>query len=136
MDKPFVLEAYFDATTEKVWQALTDLQAMKAWYFPQLKSFQPLVGFDMEFDDDGSLYKKQWRVTQMVTGRMWAHNWDYIGYPGSSEVIFEVFKMGDGTRLRLTHTGLTSFPNDPHFSPHRFEEGWQRLIADNLKHFL
>jgi uncharacterized protein YndB with AHSA1/START domain len=136
MDKPFVLEEYYDVPANKVWHALTDLHAMKVWYFPQLKRFQLVVGFEMGFDDDGSPYRKQWRITQVVNGRKWAHTWTYIGYPGSSEVIFELIEEGSRTRLVLTHTGLASFPNEPHFVRRRFEEGWKQIISHKLKNYL
>jgi hypothetical protein len=109
---------------------------MEVWHFPQLKNFKPVVGFDMEFDDDGSPYTKQLRVTQLVTGRKWAHTWTYNGYPGSSEVIFELSYEGNGTRLILTHTSLASFPTDPHFARRRFEDGWRRIVSDKLKQYL
>jgi hypothetical protein len=65
-----------------------------------------------------------------------AHSWVYKGYPGSSEVIFELFEQDDKTRLKVTHTDIESFPRDPHFARHRFEEGWNRILGTNLKHFL
>jgi uncharacterized protein YndB with AHSA1/START domain len=136
MDEPFVLEEYYDAPIEKVWQAITDLHALKVWYFPQLRKFQPVAGFEMEFDDDDDAFKKRWCVTQSVDGRKWAHSWAYEGYSGNSEVIFELFSAGDQTRLKLTHTGLASFPNDPHFARPRFEYGWKRIVSDKLKQYL
>lgn len=136
MDIPFVLEQVYDTATAKVWQALTDLEAMKIWYFPQLQKFEPVVGFNMEFEDDGSLYKKQWQVTQVLSGKKWAHTWSYQGYPGTSEVMFELLEEGCKTRLRLTHYGLASFLGDPHFAKHRFEGGWKWILGNKLKHYL
>jgi uncharacterized protein YndB with AHSA1/START domain len=83
-----------------------------------------------------SLYQKEWRVTKVEDGRTLAHSWVYKGYPGSSEVTFELFKEGDKTRLKLTHTGLASFPTDAHFARHRFEEGWKQILGINLKNHL
>jgi hypothetical protein len=60
----------------------------------------------------------------------------YKGYPGRSEVIFDLTAEGGKTRLRLTHTGLASFPDDPHFARERFESGWQRILGVNLKQHL
>ncbi|WP_394800131.1 SRPBCC family protein [Mucilaginibacter roseus] len=65
-----------------------------------------------------------------------AHTWTYQGYPGNSEVIFELFPEGEKTRLRLTHSGLGSFPDDAHFARHRFEKGWKAIIGYKLKHYL
>jgi len=136
MDTPFLIEQVYDAPIEKMWQALTDKDKIKEWYFPQLKKFKPIVGFKFEFTDDGSNYKKEWRVTQVEEGRKLAHSWSYKDYPGSSEVTFELFEEGNKTRLKLTHTGLASFPRDPHFAQHRFEDGWKQIIGSNLKNYL
>jgi uncharacterized protein YndB with AHSA1/START domain len=136
MDAPFVLEQVYDAPIDQVWRALTDEQAMRAWYFPQLQKFEPVVGFDFTFTDDGSLYQKQWRVTRVVPGRQLAHSWVYQGYPGHSEVTFELIAEDSKTRLRLTHTGLASFPPDPHFARQRFENGWQQILGSNLRRYL
>lgn len=136
MDTPFVLEQTYDAPIEKVWRALTTESQLREWYFPQLRKFGPVVGSEFEFADDGSPYQKQWRVTQVVAGRKLAHSWVYTGYPGSSEVTFELVEEGNKTRLLLTHTGLSSFPHDPHFARPRFENGWQQILGSNLKTFL
>ena len=136
MDTPFVLEQVYSSPIEKVWDALTDENKMRAWYFPQLKKFKPVIGSAFEFVDDGSPYQKEWRVTQVVAGRKLAHSWVYKGYPGRSEVTFELVAEGDKTRLLLTHTGLASFPQDPHFARQRFENGWQQIIGSSLKSYL
>jgi uncharacterized protein YndB with AHSA1/START domain len=136
MDTPFITEQVYDAPIAKVWQALTNEDEMRAWYFPQLKRFEPVVGFEFEFTSDGSEYQKEWRVTQVADGRLLAHSWVYKGYPGTSEVTFELFKEAGKTRLKLTHTGLASFPQDPHFARQRFENGWDNILRNNLKNYL
>lgn len=130
MDQPFILEQTYLASMADVWAALTEARRLRAWYFPQLQRVEP----PFTFADDGAAYQKQWRVTQVVVGRLLAHSWCYKGYPGSSEVIFEL--APEGTATRLTHTGLASFPPDPHFARRRFEADWQHLLGINLKLFL
>jgi len=133
MDTPFVLKQIYDWPIEKIWIALTDKNQLREWYFPQIRKFEPVVGFEFGFTDDGSEFKKDWRVTRVIAGKLLAHSWIYKGYSGSSEVTFELSKEEDNTKLKLTHTGLASFPNDPHFARHRFEEGWERIIRIDLK---
>jgi uncharacterized protein YndB with AHSA1/START domain len=136
MDTPFEIEYTYDAPIGKVWQALTSEGEMREWYFPQLIHFETKPGFEFEFRDDGSPYQKNWTVTKVVDGKLLAHNWSYKDYPGSSEVTFELFDMGEQTRLKLTHTGIGSFPDDMHFARHRFEDGWKNILGHNLKEHL
>ncbi|WP_432712855.1 SRPBCC family protein [Pedobacter sp.] len=136
MVTPFEFEQVYDAPIEKVWQALTDENKMRAWYFPQLIKFKPVVGFEFVFSNDGSTYQKEWRVTKIEEGHLLAHSWIYKGYPGSSEVTFGLFEEGEKTKLKLTHTGLSSFPADPHFARKRFEDGWKQILGSNLKDHL
>ena len=87
---------------------------MKIWYFSQLQKFKPVAGYKFQFDNDHSEHQ-EWVVSKVIEGKTLAHKWAYKGYPGGSEVIFDLFMEGGNTRLRVTQTGLESFPNDPHF---------------------
>ena len=136
MEAPLVSEYVYENPISQVWEALTDEAAMREWYFPQLISFKPEVGFDFVFSNDGSAYQKAWQVTRVEEGRVLSHSWRYLGYPGKSEVRFELFVEGDKTKLVLTHTGLESFPSDRHFARSRFENGWAQILGENLKTYL
>jgi len=136
MGSPLIKEFTYNVPIEKVWVALTDTDKMKEWYFPQLQKFKPIVGYKFQFDDDDSEYRKEWIVTKLVEGKTLAHSWAYKGYSGSSEVTFDLFADGNKTKLRVTQTGLDSFPVHPHFKRERFEWGWDNLLGQNLKHLL
>ena len=47
-----VVEELIDAPVEKVWQAITDKDKMKKWYF-DLEEFKPEVGFEFQFYGEG-----------------------------------------------------------------------------------
>jgi uncharacterized protein YndB with AHSA1/START domain len=136
MDTPFIGEQVYAAPVQTVWQALTDEAQMRVWYFPQLQHFTPVTGFKFMFTNDGSSYQKEWRVTKVIPGRLLAHSWTYKNHSGYSEVTFELFDEGSNTWLKLTHTGIASFPHDPHFARHRFEDGWKQILGTNLKNHL
>ncbi|QCR21333.1 SRPBCC domain-containing protein [Pontibacter sp. SGAir0037] len=103
---------------------------------PQLQKFEPVVGFKFEFDDSGAEYRKESIVTKLVEGKTLAHSWACKGYPGSSEVMFELCSEENKTSLKVIQTGLDSFADHPHFKWERFEWGWDNLLGQNLKQLL
>lgn len=135
MSSPLIMERVYDVPIEILWRALTNKEALKEWYFAQVEDFEPVVSYSFRFTDDGATYQKEWRVTQVVAGRQFAHTWAYKRYPGCSEVKFELFPEGSQTKLKITHTGLEKFPDNPHFARHRFEWGCHH-IGDKLKDYL
>jgi uncharacterized protein YndB with AHSA1/START domain len=134
---PLIIERTFHAPAAKVWRALTDKDEMKRWYF-ELKEFKPEVGFEFRFsvDHEGFTYNHFCKITEVVPGRKLAHTWRYEGHAGDSLVTFELFEEGDQTRLKLTHTGLDSFPAIPAFARKNFIGGWTQLIGTSLKDYL
>ncbi|HEV7424022.1 MAG TPA: SRPBCC domain-containing protein, partial [Candidatus Paceibacterota bacterium] len=47
-NQPFIIEQVYDVPVSKVWDAITDNEQMKKWYF-QMKDFKPVVGFEFSF---------------------------------------------------------------------------------------
>lgn len=139
MKGTFEIERVFDAKRSQVWRALTEKDLMKQWYF-DLAEFRPEVGFVFEFTggkEEGIQYLHRCEITEVVPEQKLVHTWTYVGYPGVSYVAFELFDEGDGTRLKLTHTGLDTFPADnSDFDPQNFAAGWTMIIGTSLKEFL
>ena len=48
-NEPVVVERMLDAPIERVWQAITDKDQMKQWYF-DLPEFKPVVGTEFSFE--------------------------------------------------------------------------------------
>jgi len=46
--EPVLIERTLNASVDSVWQALTDNQKMKQWYF-DIEEFEPEVGFEFKF---------------------------------------------------------------------------------------
>lgn len=140
MEAPFVIERVYNAPAEKVWNAITDKEQMKQWYF-DIKEFKPETGFEFEFTGQGhkgEQYLHLCRITDVVTGRKLRYSWRYKGYEGMSYVTFELFAEGDKTRLKLTHEGLETFPASMNtdFAKENFIEGWGYIIGTSLKEFV
>lgn len=138
-NKPFVIEAVFDAPVARVWDALTQNELMKKWYF-DLADFKAVPGFEFIFVAGGKgdvSYKHICKVTEVVARKKLSYSWRYDGYPGTSLVLFELFEEEGKTRLRLTHSGLETFASSgPDFAPENFAEGWTSIVGNSLKGFL
>jgi uncharacterized protein YndB with AHSA1/START domain len=135
--EPFVIERTFNAPADRVWDAITNRDKMEQWYF-KLKEFRPEVGFEFRFDGGhpDRVYHHICEVTEVIPGKKLTHTWRYDGEPGQSWVTWELFPEGDDTRVKLTHTGLESFPPTPDFARTNFETGWISIVGTSLKNFL
>jgi len=137
-NEPLVIERTYNAPADMVWNALTDSKQMQQWYFP-IADFKPVVGFEFQFEGGSEkvTYLHLCKVTEVVPGKKIAYSWKYDGYPGSSVVTWELFEGGKKTRIRLTHEGLETFPQDkPDFARSSFNEGWEYFTGKALKNFV
>jgi len=134
---PFVIERTYNAPAERVWQAITDKDKMKEWYF-DLKEFKPEVGFEFEFEGGPpeKTYLHLCRVTEVIPGKKLTHSWRYDGYEGDSFVTWEIFSEGDQTRVKLTHAGLETFPPIADFAKENFQMGWTEIVGKMLKEYV
>lgn len=132
-----VIERTLEAPVAQVWKALTDVAQMRQWYF-DLKEFNPEPGFEFEFivEHEGISYHHLCRVTEVVLQQRIAYTWRYKGEPGDSLVTFELFPEGNKTRVKVTHTGIETFPKTPAYARKNFENGWTSIIGSELKEFV
>jgi len=136
---PVIVEQTYNATIYKVWNAITNENQMKKWYFDTMNSFKPEVGFETEFNvqSNGIDYLHIWKVTDVITEKKITYNWKFGGYPGESNVTFELSKENNLTKLKLTTLGIESFPQDnPDFTRESWTEGWINFIQVRLKEYL
>ena len=132
-----VLERTFNAPLARVWKALTDVEQMREWYF-DLKEFKPEVGFEFGFvvEHEGNTYHHLCKVTEVIPQKKIAYTWRYKGEVGDSLVTFELFGERDRTRLKLTHSGIETFPKTPAYARKNFEAGWTEIVGSELKRFV
>lgn len=136
--EPIVVERVYNAPPERVWEAITVKEKMSKWYF-KLDQFEPVVGFEFSFEggSEDHTYVHLCKIVEVVPRKKIAHTWRYKDYPGESLVSWEIFPEGDKTRLRLTHEGLETFPQDkPDFARTSFQAGWTDIIGKLLKEFV
>ena len=136
--QPFIIERIYNAPVEKVWKAITDKNDMKQWYF-DIAEFKPEVGFEFQFEGkkDDKTFLHLCKIIEVIVGKKLTYSWRYKGHEGISFVTFELFPEGTGTKLRLTHAGLETFPaSKPDFAKENFIEGWTYIIGSSLKEFV
>lgn len=135
--KPLVIERTYNAPVNKVWDAITNVNNMREWYF-DLEDFKPEIGFTFEFigECEGVKYLHLCEVTEVESGTKITYSWKYRDYPGSSYVTWELFPEGDSTKLILTHKGLDTFPPHKDFTRESFTGGWTHFLGTALKKFL
>jgi uncharacterized protein YndB with AHSA1/START domain len=136
----FTIERIFNSPVETVWQAITNKDQMKQWYF-DLAAFEARPGFEFQFTGQGkdgvTEYLHLCKVVEAVPLQKLSYSWKYKDYEGDSLVTFELFEEGSGTRLKLTHAGLDTFPADKtDFDAANFAEGWTSIIGQSLDKFL
>jgi uncharacterized protein YndB with AHSA1/START domain len=138
-NNPVIIEKLVNAPVKKVWQAITDKDQMKQWYF-DLNDFIPEVGFEFSFAGQGSKgeqYLHLCRITEVVPLKKLQYTWKYAGMEGSSLVTFELFEEDNKTLVKLTHTGLETFPQvSKDFGRDSFNAGWTELITKLLPGFV
>ncbi|HTB31105.1 MAG TPA: SRPBCC domain-containing protein [Bacteroidia bacterium] len=134
-----VIERNFDVPAVIVWNAITNRDQVAKWYF-DLKEFKPEVGFEFGYEGGPpeKIYIHKCKITEVVYSKRITYSWRYEGYEGISYVTFELFADGDNqTRLKLTHSGLETFPqNNPDLAKHNFLAGWTDIIGRSLKGYL
>jgi uncharacterized protein YndB with AHSA1/START domain len=132
-----IVERSLNAPIARVWEALTDVDQMREWYF-DLKEFKPQIGFEFEFvvEHEGNSYHHLCKITEVVPQKRIAYTWSYKGEPGDSLVTIELSPEGEKTRLKLTHTGIETFPKTPAYDRKNFEAGWTEIIGSELKKFV
>jgi uncharacterized protein YndB with AHSA1/START domain len=132
-------ERTYNAPVGKVWQAITNKAQMKEWYF-DVDGFKPEVGNVFTFSGgppDGEQFLHICEILEIVPDKKLSHSWRYDGYAGNSILTWELFDEGGKTRVKLTHTGLDTFPADkPDFVINNFNEGWTHILGISLKDYL
>ena len=137
--EPIVVEEIYSAPPEVVWEAITEPEQMREWYFDTIKEFRPKVGFETCFDVDceGDTFPHRWTVTEVIPAEKLVYRWRYDGYAGDSFVTWELQEDPDGTRIKVTHTCTESFPQDHSvFDEDACMDAWDYFISQTLPEYL
>ena len=136
-DPPVVVEQIINAPISKVWNAISDLTEMHAWFFEEIESFEPTAGFETQFqiEHEGKTYLHQWKIIEVEPGKRIVYDWQYEHCEGQGKVEWDLVATEVGTKLTLTNSVVESFPDDdPAFTRESCEGGWQFLLERLTEH--
>lgn len=139
MSHPIIIEQKVNASAEKVWKALTDINEMKIWYF-DISDFIPEEGAVFNFYEPGDekKYHHQAEILEIIPEKKLKHTWFYPEFSDQKTIVtWELEPQGESTWIRLTHENIDGF-NDlgENFSEKAFKEGWTQLTEQSLKRYL
>ena len=134
---PIVTERVIAAPIPMVWRAISDGTEMPFWYFEQIMAFRPEPGFETRFTVslEGTDYVHLWRVTEAEPEQKLSYTFNYDGFDGDAVVTWELDQMANGTRVRVTHRGLHTFPQDRDaFHREACAGGWDYFLGRLQSH--
>lgn len=133
------VEAVFDATKSQVWEALTNTEIMKVWYF-DISNFRLEVGSEFSFyEGDKKEYLHEGEILKAEQNKVLQHTWKHPQQSkGSSIVTWEIEESSDKkVKVTLLHEGLENFADGgPSFAPANYEMGWNAIVKTNLRNYL
>lgn len=138
-EAPIIVEQTYQASAKAVWEAITQVDQMRHWYFQDIPEFEARVGFETGFDvhTEERCFPHRWRVTSVIPDKQIQYDWHYEGFPGACTVRFELDEENDSTTLKVTCKAQEDFPDDiPEFKRESGEAGWQFLLQESLKEYL
>ena len=117
IDKILIKTVNINASTKKVWDALTNPDLIKQWLFGTNVISDWKVGSPIFFTGtwQGTEYKDKGTILQFETEKIFQYNYwsGFSGLPDSIEnysiISFELLPASNGTQLTLTHS---NFPTE------------------------
>ena len=137
--EPIIVVEKFNASNQEVWKAISDVEEMTKWFFPNIAAFEPKVGFETRFviQNEDRIFPHLWKVTEVVPLKKLAYEWVFEGYEGRGISLFELTETNQKTTLQLTFTVIEPFPDHiPEFKRESGVQGWNYFIKESLKNYL
>jgi uncharacterized protein YndB with AHSA1/START domain len=131
-DESAVVSAHLDAAPERVYQALTDADALQAWYWPPSMSpnvvSDPFVGGGFAVVSGGGMGFAG-EYAELDPPRRIVQSWRWLGDDRDSRVTIDLAPAGGGTDLTVVHDQVDAE------TAVAYEEAW-RSCLDRLPAYL
>jgi uncharacterized protein YndB with AHSA1/START domain len=138
-EPPVIVEQIFDTSITSVWNAITKRDEMIQWYFDNIPSFKPEVGFKTQFNVKAPSrdFMHLWQITEVIPVKRLVYSWNFEGLDGKSFSIFDLEEIGTQTKLTLTTKVEEDFDDAiPEFTRESCVGGWNYFIKERLKDYL
>ncbi|PHQ56091.1 MAG: ATPase [Lutibacter sp.] len=138
-NETIIVEQTFNVSLSILWNAITNIEDMRKWFFENIKDFKPEIGFKTQFNvqSNDRNFLHLWHIVEVEPLKRIVYNWKYDKYAGNSFVYFELFEHKKGSMLRVTTEITESFATDiPEFESDSCRNGWNYFIKSNLKNYL
>jgi len=138
-EPPIIVTQIVEASVETVWNAITEVEQMRQWFFDNIPDFKAEVGFQTTFNVKAPSrdFLHNWTITEVIPQKKLVYNWKYPDFAGDSFVTFELTPHNLGTQLTLTTKVTEDFPqNIPEFKRESCLGGWNYFIKERLVGFL
>ena len=124
-----------------VWQAVTDRNMIKAWYFDFAEDFKLEAGAVFKWSADDTK-DKQWlhrgKMPEIIANEKLVHSREYPGYFGTSTLQWNLLKVNDArTKVTLIHEFTVPFDiTVAELKNANFEMGWKKIINISFTGYL
>ena len=133
------VESIFNASKSKVWEALTQPEIMKIWYF-DISNFDLSIGTEFTFyETDGTSFFHKCSILSVEENKILQHTWTHPEQSkGTSVVTWEIEELeAEKVKVTLSHEGVESFADGgKKFAPTNYEMGWNALVKTSLRNYL
>ena len=128
-----------NAPLDKVWNAITNKEQMKNWYF-DVPDFEPKIGNNFSFygGDENEEYQHFCEIVDLIPNEKLKYSWTYPEISKEKTLVkWELKPENEGTIVTLTHKGLEAFEHlGENFKIHSFRKGWEDIVGKSLKEFV
>lgn len=133
------VETVFNSTKSQVWEALTNPEIMKVWYFT-IPNFELEEGKEFQFyENEGTNFLHVCKILKIEKEHLFQHTWTHPKFSqGSSIVTWELVELeNEKIKVTLSHQGVSNFADaGSDFAPANFEMGWNALVKTSLRNYL
>lgn len=120
------------ATADKIWEALTNKEQMKEWYF-DIPDFELMIGTTFNFFEPGGKneFHHQCTIKEIEPNKKFSHTWTHPELSKGESVVTWFLNEENGiTKVVLEHEGVENFADaGPMFVPENYQMGWDGFLG-------